>query len=684
MQLGLNKNSWFFAVKTTLAALLAMFISFNFDLNNPSWAVATVFIASQPFSSSTFSKGMYRIIGTFCGALVSLFLVPHLVQEPIALSLALAFWVSFCLYISLQDRSPRSYMFMLAGYTACIISFPSVATPENIFTTAVDRFQEILIGVISSAVVHSTLFPNNIFNAVKGTIDKWIVDAYQLIGVSFAGKKHGEGTGYDLLHNVANYPLNLERLADHLVYDGRKGRKQAELVENIQTNMRQLVPIVDSIYYRISLLENHQIPEHIDDIFKKIQKWQSNPNNLEEFQQIKADLQVLRGQYLKQYTDEKNVALYALIIRLQELIHFMHKVNVLQKHLHQDVFDKHDKPLKKHYFVDQSLALLSAFTVFITIMFTNLLWIYCGWDTNSSAMPMMAAISCSLFATFDSALPPLKIFFRATVISVVIVIFYTVMVLPSVNSYEMVVLVTAPTFMALALFMTVPNTAFISMILAINLASLLGLKNEYHGDFLATLNGGLASVLGIGIAIFMMSTLRTKSPIWVARQIEKYALKDIISTVKRLNSQKNYWKNRENFINRMLDKIYQLLPRIRNANTRNLYQDTKIMQDIRLGINLLDLKVFSLENKNPEIKQQIDDLIEQIIFYLKSRIDDNSIQPPHVLKSYIDALNIAHQGLIEDNEITVVLYNIEISLFGQQVLKDDPDTLNNSVLLAEV
>ena len=609
MKLGLTKNSWLFAIKTTIAAMLALYISLAFDLTNPSWAVATVFIASQPFSSSTFSKGLYRIIGTFCGALVALFLVPNLVQTPIILCLAFSLWVALCLYVSLQDRSPRSYMFMLAGYTATIIGFPSVMAPDVIFTTATDRFQEILLGVVSSALVHSILFPNNIFNAVKATIDKWINDAYQLIGMSLNGRENNpEGKGYDLLHNVANYPMNLERLADHLVYDGRRGRQQAAVVENIQSSMRQIVPLVDSIFLRINLLGEENIPQELKDIFNKLKKSSEIELNQNEFHQIKTELNTLKKQYSNLQTTQFNISIYALIVRLIELTHFMHKVQILHENLSNDQYKSNEKAPKKHYFVDQKLALLSSFTVFCTIMVTCLLWIFCGWDSAASSMPMMAAISCSLFATFDSALPPLKMFINATILSILIVLFYAVMVLPSINSYEMLLLVIVPLFIALALFMTVPNTAFISMILAINLASLMGLKNEYHSDFLFTINSGLTTVLGIGIAFFMIYAMRSKKPIWVASQIEKYALRDIINTIKRDISAKKYWKERESFINRMLDKTYQLLPRVKHPTKKKLYEDTHWLNDIRQGINLWDLKQYLFQSNNQTQKVQVQQL----------------------------------------------------------------------------
>ncbi|MCH4244066.1 FUSC family protein [Acinetobacter gerneri] len=686
MKLGLTKNSWLFAIKTTIAAMLALYISLAFDLTNPSWAVATVFIASQPFSSSTFSKGLYRIIGTFCGALVALFLVPNLVQTPIILCLAFSLWVALCLYVSLQDRSPRSYMFMLAGYTATIIGFPSVMAPDVIFTTATDRFQEILLGVVSSALVHSVLFPNNIFNAVKATIDKWINDAYQLIGMSLNGRENNpEGKGYDLLHNVANYPMNLERLADHLVYDGRRGRQQAAVVENIQSSMRQIVPLVDSIFLRINLLGEENIPQELKGIFNKLKKSSEIELNQNEFHQIKTELNALKKQYSNLQTTQFNISIYALIIRLIELTHFMHKVQILHENLTNDQYKSNEKAPKKHYFVDQKLALLSSFTVFCTIMVTCLLWIFCGWDSAASSMPMMAAISCSLFATFDSALPPLKMFINATVVSILIVLFYAVMVLPSINSYEMLLLVIVPLFMALALFMTVPNTAFISMILAINLASLMGLKNEYHSDFLFTINSGLTTVLGIGIAFFMIYAMRSKKPIWVASQIEKYALRDIINTIKRDISAKKYWKERESFINRMLDKTYQLLPRVKHPTKKKLYEDTHLLNDIRLGINLLDLKQYLLQSKNQTQKVQVQQLLDNIIDYLELKLAHKNSMPREQIFRYIDELMSQYQGTIAENELNIVLYNIKISLHPDYIFTtvkndfDQEDDLNSQL-----
>src|ERR1700728_3966428 len=132
-------GEWLFSVKTFIAAMLAIYIALAIGLDRPYWAMATAYIVSQPLTGAMRSKALYRFIGTIIGGVAAVAMVPSLVNAPVLLSLAMAGWVGLCLYLSLLDRSPRAYMFMLAGYTAAIIGFPSVADPATTFQTALTR-----------------------------------------------------------------------------------------------------------------------------------------------------------------------------------------------------------------------------------------------------------------------------------------------------------------------------------------------------------------------------------------------------------------------------------------------------------------------------------------------------------------------------------------------------------------
>ena len=126
-----------FSLKTFAAAMLALYVAFSLDLPRPYWAMLTVYIVAQPLSGMARSKGVYRAAGTLTGAAFAALAVPNLVAAPELLCLALAGWLALCLHLSLLDGTPRAYAFMLAGYTAAIIGFPSVATLEKPMIAAV-------------------------------------------------------------------------------------------------------------------------------------------------------------------------------------------------------------------------------------------------------------------------------------------------------------------------------------------------------------------------------------------------------------------------------------------------------------------------------------------------------------------------------------------------------------------
>ena len=110
-----------FGAKTTISGLLALLIAFAFNLDQPKWALLTVFIVAQPQSGLVIAKSFYRIIGTVVGAAGALVLVSLFAQERVLFLGALALWIAVCTYASKQARNFASYGFVLAGYTAAIV-----------------------------------------------------------------------------------------------------------------------------------------------------------------------------------------------------------------------------------------------------------------------------------------------------------------------------------------------------------------------------------------------------------------------------------------------------------------------------------------------------------------------------------------------------------------------------------
>ena len=160
--------------------MLAFSIALLLDMPRPYWAMTSVYVTTSVLTGLVSSKAVYRILGTLIGAAGAIVLVPNLVDTPELLSLATALWVGAFLYVALLDGTPRSYVFMLSGYTIAIVGFPVLSTPELIFDVAVSRVQEITLGIICASVVSMLVLPRSVVSAVTDQADAWLADAGRL------------------------------------------------------------------------------------------------------------------------------------------------------------------------------------------------------------------------------------------------------------------------------------------------------------------------------------------------------------------------------------------------------------------------------------------------------------------------------------------------------------------------
>ncbi|MET0519271.1 MAG: FUSC family protein, partial [Burkholderiaceae bacterium] len=177
--LHLSRAEIIFSLKCFAAAMLGLFLASWAGQPRPFWAMLTAYIVAHPLAGAVRSKGTYRFLGTLLGCTAAIFLVPAFSNAPELLTLALGLWVAGCLFLSLQDRTPRSYAFMLAGYTAALIGFPAVDTPLQIFDIGVARSEEIGLGMFAALLVHSLVLPTGLSATVLGLVDRTLGDTRQ-------------------------------------------------------------------------------------------------------------------------------------------------------------------------------------------------------------------------------------------------------------------------------------------------------------------------------------------------------------------------------------------------------------------------------------------------------------------------------------------------------------------------
>ncbi|HZV10280.1 MAG TPA: FUSC family protein, partial [Novosphingobium sp.] len=259
-----------YGLNSFAGAALALLVGLLVGLPIPYWAMSTAFIVSHPLSGATRSKAVYRVFGTVIGATVAIIMVPAMAEAPVLLTLGLSAWLGVCLFFSMLDRSPRSYVVMLAGYTAAMIAFPSVDAPQMVWDTAVARVTEITLGIVCATFVHSVFWPQSVGNVLRAKARGWLRDASQWL-LDCVDNAEIEQLGADRRH-LAVDAVDLKILATHLPFDTSHLADTTRTVRALLGRMLLLLPLLSGLSDRRVALGGPLAPD-MAALFARVRDW---------------------------------------------------------------------------------------------------------------------------------------------------------------------------------------------------------------------------------------------------------------------------------------------------------------------------------------------------------------------------------------------------------------------------
>ena len=150
-----------YGIKVGLAGLLALFCTQVLRLPHDNWAILTVLVLmSAQFVGSITVKAIMRVIGTIAGALVGIWLVGDYTSTP-AIFLPVLFLVVALASYQFGQLGARQvpYAYFLLGLTTLTVATDGVTDPAQAWQIGLDRTEEILVGIMSSLLVTSVLWP---------------------------------------------------------------------------------------------------------------------------------------------------------------------------------------------------------------------------------------------------------------------------------------------------------------------------------------------------------------------------------------------------------------------------------------------------------------------------------------------------------------------------------------------
>ncbi|KRA01474.1 MAG: FUSC family protein [Achromobacter sp.] len=586
-----NVRETVFSLKSYLSAIMALYLAYSIGLPRPFWAMTTAYVVAQPWSGAVRSKALYRLVGTFFGSAATVYMVPRLSNSPVVMTGAMVLWVGACLYMSVLDRTPRSYLFMLAGYTAAMIGFPSVTDPSLVFDTALARVEEISLGIVCATLIHSIVLPRGLAPALTLQLDKAVRDARNWMHDTLSGKA-AEQRDKDR-RELANDITQLRLLSTHVPFDTSNLRWTAGAVRAMQDQIAALTPAVSAVEDRMRALQanGQTLPEPVQSLLSDISEWiNAGPQASHETAvQLRAAVTRLTPGIDSRST-WRDALLASLMARLRELIDTYDECLALRRDIRAGLqgapvrAPRTTRDPNSALHRDHGMALLSALAAGLAISVCCAFWIGTAWSNGATAALMAAIFSC-FFASQDNPVPGIMQFLTYTVYSIPLSALYLLGIMPAIHSFEMLALSMLPTAFVLGVFIARPASTGKAMAMLFGFLGTMALQDTNTADVVSFIDTQVAQCMGVATAAIIAAIFRTVSVDWSARRIQAANWKELATLASSPRA-----PSRHTYTARMLDRIGLLQPRLALAKRPDDLVAADALKDLRVGRDITELQ----------------------------------------------------------------------------------------------
>ena len=478
-----------FSAKTFAAALVALFISFWLGLDEPYWALLTVFIVAQPDSGLVLAKGFYRLLGTAAGIVVTTALVFACAQYGELFIASLAVWVGVCSFAARGTRNYASYGFQLAGYTAAIVGLPAALNTSGAYTLIVARSTEITLGIVCAGLMSRLIFPvqlaPKLMALARQLFDR--VDRFAQIAIDpAADQKQLDSERAELATEFGA----VEAMRSSAFFESAEGRLMNSRLRDALHAAVDLCAAVEaaSPRPRAHLEACPSRGGSINDASRA-------PNEIPE---------TVFG--LRRAAEARGLP--AARARLAERVAALAGGKPATK-------SSPAAPLWSDPLTAAVTGIRSALAVVLTAAF----WFVTAWPSGPTAV-VLAGVVCTLLAPTPQ---PAKITVAAgaTILAFAVPLFVTqICLLPYASDIFSMAALLAPYLLTCGFIIAQPNIGPLGLLSAVYLAVSTHIDNNSAQtyDANAFFNTTLAILLGIGVSVALFATFFPETPQWAARR----------------------------------------------------------------------------------------------------------------------------------------------------------------------
>jgi uncharacterized membrane protein YccC len=563
---------------------------------------------------------------------------------------------------------------VLAGYTAAIVGFSVVNTPNAIFDTAVARVEEISVGVVCGAVAHSIFFPQNVLEGLTERIDQTLRRCRTWITEALAATQSSD---LETQQQLSKLVSDLYVLYEHVMFETSDVPRNAAVVRALQERLAMILPRVSSVQAALAALSaaGPLTPSTLQAI-EAVSQWARAIPGARGELSSEVDREV-RGALTRLIAESQDGTEWSSLLKrtmatqlgelLTELSDAVVLADALKNPSTSTQVPRLERPSRRTLAADRGLALRSAFAATAATLVACALWIQGSWPEGAVAA-QFGAIGCSLFATLDN--PPKGLF--AAIVGVLLALpvaaLYAFAIFPRVDGFASLALVLTPMLLLFSWMQSSERLAVMGFLLAVSFAGGLALQENYRPDFASFINTNTAEIAGLAIAAVVSLIFTTIEPVWNAVRISRAGWNEVARLAERPNCDIRHWTLR------MFDRLGLVLQRLLAAKRKDLV-GPRIdgLRDLRVGINLATLKRSS-EALPAAVRQSMNPVLKAVADAYLGLARGKPLVGAGSERAIDQGLAVlgaqAPTGTVEDAVTALVGLRLDLTTFGSRYLPE--------------
>lgn len=492
---AISRQNLGFAVRTTAASFIALYLALLIGLDDPKWAPMTVWIVAQGNRGMSLSKGKWRFVGTVIGAGIGAALIPLFVRAPVSAMVVLAVWVGLCTALSTGLRNFRVYGAVLAGYTAAVVAMDSVGDPAHVFDIALARVAYIGLGIVVEAVLAFIFATDDPLSEIRERLGNFLGQAAKLSATAL--KDH---VSSDAMRKLFAAALGVDTAAGYAAATSMQLRRRLGHLRSAMVAALQQIAAARELRLQIAGQPLQHDPLVIETGALLDRIGTDNPPQ-------SADLEALTAQIDTALATETARAQGTLPARLLMLFRLRDLVsNFARARSRAAQFDRPDAPAARVRFafhIDRTAAVQNGIRAATATLIAACIWLATGWAMGPIFVIIVAVIA-ALFATRPNPVASSFGFLKGTFIAVIGAAICKFVVLPLMPGYVPLLVLVAIIMVPVGIAMQKPSTAASASIFAIFFMDMIGIDGTVQVDALLFIHGAIALLGGMltGAAVF--------------------------------------------------------------------------------------------------------------------------------------------------------------------------------------